>query len=291
VRYRLLETTRVYAAEHLRAAGEAAAAGARHASWFLALAERSAAGIAGPAQDAWLDGVEAEYENYRAVLRRAVETGDAATGLRLAVALWRYWELRGRAEEGRAWLERLLRLPGAAADGDLRADALDAAGGLAGALGDYDMAGALHERSLALRHERNGRGGGAAPLGAGGRRRVRVLAPATPPALAGAGPTSGDGRAPRTGSDCPPDERLGVCGAAGTPASPGSGPLTPREREVAALIAAGLSNREIAGALTVTPRTAETHVTHILTKLRLARRSQVAAWALAHGGAASGRAL
>jgi predicted ATPase/DNA-binding CsgD family transcriptional regulator len=289
VRYRLLETTRAYAAEHLRAAGEAAAAGARHAAWFLALAERSAAGIAGPARDAWLDGVEAEYENYRAVLRRAVEAGDAATGLRLAVALWRYWELRGRAGEGRAWLERLLRLPGAAADGDLRADALYAAASLTGSLGDHGMAGALHERSLALRHERTGHGGGAAHQGAGGRRLARVLVPAGPPSPAGAGPAGGAGRAPRAGSGSPPDERRGVGGAAGTGAAE-TGPLTPREREVAGLIAAGLSNREIAGALTVTPRTAETHVNHILTKLGLARRAQVAAWALAHGGAASGRA-
>jgi non-specific serine/threonine protein kinase len=60
-------------------------------------------------------------------------------------------------------------------------------------------------------------------------------------------------------------------------------PLSPREREVAALIARGLSNREIARALVVTPRTADTHVMNIFTKLELHTRAQVAAWVVAHG--------
>jgi non-specific serine/threonine protein kinase len=56
------------------------------------------------------------------------------------------------------------------------------------------------------------------------------------------------------------------------------GPLTPRETEVAALLAEGMSNRAIASTLVVSPRTAEVHVERILTKLGLSRRAQVAAW-------------
>jgi non-specific serine/threonine protein kinase len=59
--------------------------------------------------------------------------------------------------------------------------------------------------------------------------------------------------------------------------------LTPREQEVAALIARGYTNRQIAAALIVTPRTADTHVRNILTKLELHSRAQVAAWATAQG--------
>jgi non-specific serine/threonine protein kinase len=59
--------------------------------------------------------------------------------------------------------------------------------------------------------------------------------------------------------------------------------LTPREREVAALIARGFTNRQIAATLVITPRTADTHVRNILTKLELHSRAQVAAWATAHG--------
>ena len=55
-------------------------------------------------------------------------------------------------------------------------------------------------------------------------------------------------------------------------------PLTRREREVAALIARGMSNKDIASALVISQRTAEGHVEHILAKLNFTSRSQVAAW-------------
>ncbi|WP_410787622.1 LuxR C-terminal-related transcriptional regulator [Kribbella sp. C-35] len=55
-------------------------------------------------------------------------------------------------------------------------------------------------------------------------------------------------------------------------------PLSQREREVADLVAKGLSNREIAAALVISERTAQNHVQHILTKLGFANRTQVAAW-------------
>jgi predicted ATPase/DNA-binding CsgD family transcriptional regulator len=55
--------------------------------------------------------------------------------------------------------------------------------------------------------------------------------------------------------------------------------LTHREREVADLIAAGLSNRDIAARLLISQRTAESHVEQILRKLGFTSRTQVAAWA------------
>jgi non-specific serine/threonine protein kinase len=54
--------------------------------------------------------------------------------------------------------------------------------------------------------------------------------------------------------------------------------LTRREREVAALIAEGLSNRQIAARLVVAQRTAEGHVENILSKLGFTSRTQVAGW-------------
>lgn len=59
--------------------------------------------------------------------------------------------------------------------------------------------------------------------------------------------------------------------------------LTPREREVAGLLAEGLSNRQTAGRLYVSERTAETHVQHILAKLEFTSRAQVAGWAVREG--------
>jgi predicted ATPase/DNA-binding CsgD family transcriptional regulator/transcriptional regulator with XRE-family HTH domain len=60
-------------------------------------------------------------------------------------------------------------------------------------------------------------------------------------------------------------------------------PLSAREREVAGLVAQGLSDREIAARLTITARTAENHVGHILTKLGFRSRVQIATWASVHG--------
>lgn len=55
-------------------------------------------------------------------------------------------------------------------------------------------------------------------------------------------------------------------------------PLTAREREVAALIARGLTNRQIAEELVVAETTVDRHVSHILAKLEFATRAQVAVW-------------
>jgi DNA-binding NarL/FixJ family response regulator len=57
-------------------------------------------------------------------------------------------------------------------------------------------------------------------------------------------------------------------------------PLTRREQEVAGLVARGFTNRQIADQLHVSERTAQNHVQHILTKLSLRNRSQIAAWSV-----------
>jgi predicted ATPase/DNA-binding CsgD family transcriptional regulator len=66
------------------------------------------------------------------------------------------------------------------------------------------------------------------------------------------------------------------------PAISNGHPLTRREREVAALIARGLTNRAIAERLVIAERTADTHVSNILGKLGLDTRVQIAAWAIEH---------
>jgi DNA-binding NarL/FixJ family response regulator len=65
------------------------------------------------------------------------------------------------------------------------------------------------------------------------------------------------------------------------PALPGGGLLTPRELEVARLVARGRSNKQIAAELVVSQRTAEGHVERILAKLGFTSRAQVAAWVAA----------
>jgi predicted ATPase/DNA-binding CsgD family transcriptional regulator len=77
----------------------------------------------------------------------------------------------------------------------------------------------------------------------------------------------------------PPAERL---------AAPGG--LTPRELEIAALIAKGHSNRAIGEELVISPATAARHVANIMLKLGFSSRAQIAAWAVReYGGASDGR--
>jgi DNA-binding NarL/FixJ family response regulator len=64
-------------------------------------------------------------------------------------------------------------------------------------------------------------------------------------------------------------------------------PLSPRERDVAVLVAQGLTNRGIAERLIITEGTAGVHVVHVLNQLGLRSRAQIAAWAVEHGLAAS----
>jgi predicted ATPase/DNA-binding CsgD family transcriptional regulator len=79
-----------------------------------------------------------------------------------------------------------------------------------------------------------------------------------------------------------PADAIAPDGQAAGPAGPPAvmpDALTARERQVVALIAAGLSNREIGAALFISPATAARHVANILAKLGYTSRSQIAVWA------------
>jgi DNA-binding CsgD family transcriptional regulator len=83
-----------------------------------------------------------------------------------------------------------------------------------------------------------------------------------------------------------PDARA-VADLRGRPSLPGG--LTEREAEVLAEVAAGKSNREIAGALFISEKTVARHLSNIFTKLGLTSRTAAAAYAIEHGLAVRGR--
>jgi predicted ATPase/class 3 adenylate cyclase/DNA-binding CsgD family transcriptional regulator len=82
-----------------------------------------------------------------------------------------------------------------------------------------------------------------------------------------------------------PLQPAGAAAPATVRAAPTSatGGLTAREREVAALIAQGMTNAEVAEALVVSIKAVEAHITRMLTKLGFASRTQIAAWAVGKG--------
>jgi len=149
-RFRLLEPVRQHALERLSESGELDAVAGRHLAYYSALADRGGRELAGPAQAPWLARLGDEHDNLRAALELS-RTRPTEERIRLALALTRFWRIRGHLREGRAWLEDALAAPGPAS-GD-RAGALNAVAGLAWLQGDVDAARAGLEASLAAWRE------------------------------------------------------------------------------------------------------------------------------------------
>jgi predicted ATPase/class 3 adenylate cyclase/Tfp pilus assembly protein PilF len=148
-RLAMLETIRDFGRERLADWGDSHEIGRRHAAFYLAVAEAAEPQLQGSGQTRALDRLEADRANLRAALEWLRDHGATEAGLRLGGALWRFWWLRGDVGEGRAHLEALLAQPAPVAPG-VRAKALNGAGVLADAQGDWDAAARLHQESLDL---------------------------------------------------------------------------------------------------------------------------------------------
>jgi predicted ATPase/transcriptional regulator with XRE-family HTH domain len=167
-RFSMLETIREYALEQLALSGEAEAVRARHAGYCLALAERAEPELHGSRPSRWLKFLDVEQENLRAALAWCLDDSVSSglahgvteprslspseLGLRLAAALGRFWELRGRVNEGHRWLATALaRAPRATVDQQgVHAKAMKAAANLVGMMGDNTAARSYIEAGLAL---------------------------------------------------------------------------------------------------------------------------------------------
>ncbi|WP_241840062.1 AAA family ATPase [Frankia sp. CcI49] len=159
----------------------------------------------------------------------------------------------GFAAEARYHLATALLARGAPGDRDLAVSAARDADRVARALGMT----AYTDRTAALVASLDD----AAEPAAGVPPQAGGPADATPgrgPAVAGQGPV--------------------VAGQGPAVTRPAQATLSPREMQVAQLVAEGLTNRQIAGRLVISERTAQNHVQHILTKLGFRARSQIAAW-------------
>ncbi len=72
------------------------------------MAEQAEPALRGPHQARWLAVIDAEHDNLRAAMSWALNDGDREVGLRIGAALWRFWQIRGHLEGGRALLQQLL---------------------------------------------------------------------------------------------------------------------------------------------------------------------------------------
>lgn len=145
----MLETLREYGSNRLAASGEGDKVRARHRTYFLRLAQRSADGWCAPGQEATLARLRADHGNLRAAFDHCVADPDGAeAALALCAALRWQWCADGFLAEGRRWLDLALGLP--ARPGATRAEALWVCAWVACLQGDLDAARSRLDECLEL---------------------------------------------------------------------------------------------------------------------------------------------
>lgn len=121
----------------------------RHAEHFLGLAEEAEPNLIGTGSHAeCLDRLERDHDNLRAAMSWLAASGDGENALRLAAALWRFWDLRGHLVEGQRHLAAALEADGRPTAA--RAKALSGAADMALTCGDITTGGRWAEEALEL---------------------------------------------------------------------------------------------------------------------------------------------
>jgi predicted ATPase/DNA-binding CsgD family transcriptional regulator len=147
LRLAMLESIREYGLEQLARYGEEAVTRRAHALYYLALAERAEAHLAGKEQQRWLERLEQEHDNLRAALSWLLAEGEVEPALRLGGALWQFWFSRGHMGEGRRWLQATLA-QSSEATGPVFAKAAVGAAILSAYLGAYPQAAQWAKQGL-----------------------------------------------------------------------------------------------------------------------------------------------
>ena len=147
----MLETIREFALERLAESEELAQTRRRHATFFAELAEQVAPPrLDGPDGPLLLSRLELEHDNIRAALGCLLDRGESDSSVRLAGALWGFWESHGHISEGLSWLEAALACS-PTAPAPARARALIGVAALQRERGDYTAAIAAARESATLR--------------------------------------------------------------------------------------------------------------------------------------------
>ncbi len=249
----LLEMLREYGLERLAACGEREQTRDAHAAYYLALAEEAASVLSDFQQVAWQKRLEQEHENLQAALRWLLERGQIKKALRLVAALVQFWLPGDQVSEGRSFLEQAWeasRESNVPVSAPLRVRALKGAGYLVCTQKDPEQAIDLYEESRQLSRQLQDKQGMAAALN---YMDIFTL------------------------------NRDDLAVGSTTPLSSSTyEALTAREVEVLRLLAMGLSNKQIAERLVLSPHTVSGHTQSIYGKLGLNTRSAATRYALEH---------
>ena len=164
-RFAMLEMIREYAAERLAESGEQSAVRRAHAAYCLVLAEEGNPELDPAERARWLAQCDVEIDNFRHALDWLFEKRDADWGMRLCIALFRFWDMREHLPEGRARLETIVRLAGNDWTKE-RARVLHFLSALVTSQGDFQAAERYVHESISLYEQLGDRSGVAASLNA-----------------------------------------------------------------------------------------------------------------------------
>ncbi len=149
-RFTLLETIRQFGRHRLREEGEEVEVRKRHAQRFLALAEQAKPELLKSRQESWLERLHLERDNLRAALRWSLKAGAERLSLRLAQALWRFWEIRGYYHEGKKRLGEVLEKVDLQSQPSASSEALSGLGMIAYRQGDVVEASRRFEQAYSI---------------------------------------------------------------------------------------------------------------------------------------------
>jgi predicted ATPase/DNA-binding winged helix-turn-helix (wHTH) protein/Flp pilus assembly protein TadD len=148
-RFAMLETIREYALERLASTKEELATRRAHAAYCLVLAEEGNPELEPAERTAWLSRCDIENDNFRSALDWLFQNRELDWGLRICMALFKFWDMREHLTEGRARLDRILSLTEGHYPNE-RARVASFVGALTTTQGDFTAAQRYLQLSLSL---------------------------------------------------------------------------------------------------------------------------------------------
>ncbi len=146
-RFTMLESVREFGRARVLETADDGGISARYRAYFLAMAERLASALEAGTSAGVLEELHTEQDNVRLALEDAERARDTDAFARLVLSVWRFWLVRGRWTEGRAWIARAISM-GAALSPQQLARLYSAASTLAQNQGDYASAYESAEHAL-----------------------------------------------------------------------------------------------------------------------------------------------
>lgn len=157
-RYRMLETIRQYAGEKLTSSENADEKNEldkimlKHLDFYTVFAEKAREKIEGESQKKWMEKIEYETFNFRVSIMNSIVRNKVEKGLRIAISLARYWEIRGYNSEAKYNFEELMNAEKDVVP-EIKANAYQWMGSFEWIMGNYDRSKSFYESSLSLNKE------------------------------------------------------------------------------------------------------------------------------------------